>query len=278
MSKFKLASMMRYLTTSGCLGLSMLFCSVMLNDAQAYETSTIFQSEHYAINQVILDKHEEFGGPIQSSITGDIQTFNRLKNLYQSTTVIFPSGSVGFTGKLNTPALGVLTISNYGSGKDRIYMNRNAKYTTFGGIYISYKQLIEMINHRVLNSLIKEFKKLPIIISDVPVSATGFDPTTSSFFVTSASDAVILDVRIDDSVFYPKEEYQKLHQNCKVDLMFFIDRIVTNIPLFMGGRAAINSIKCGAAPAKAYAGKDNTAPAIVHSFDSTPAARSPLAN
>lgn len=263
---------MRSLAVGGCLGLSLLCCSGMLNNAQAYETSTVFRSEHYAINQVILGNHEEFGGPIQSSITGDIQTFNRLKNLYQSTTVIFPSGSVGFTGKLNTPALGVLTISNYGSGKDRIYMNRNAKYTTFGGIYVSYKQLIEMINQRMLNPLIKEFTKLPIILSDIPVSATGFDPTTNSFFVTSVSDAVILDARIDDSVFYPKAEYQKLHQNCKVDLMLFTDRIVTNIPLFMSGRAAINGIKCGAAPAKAHAGKGNTAPAIVHPTNASPVA------
>lgn len=243
MQKFKLASLMRSLAYTGLFGLGLL----SLN-AQAYETKTVYKSEHFAINQVILGENEPFDGPIQTSITGDIQALNRLNNLYQSTTVIFPAGSPGYTGKINTPTEGVLTISNYGSGKDRIYLDRNAKYVTFGGIYIAYTQLVEMINQRALNNLIGELKTMPVVLTGVPVSATGFDPTTNGFYVTSVSDATILDTRIDDSIFYSKDEYYKLHKNCKVDLLLFTDRMIPNIPLFVSGRAALNHMECDAAP------------------------------
>ena len=244
MRKFKLASLLRSLAYGGCIGLGLLSLS-----AQAYETKTVFQTEHFAINQVILGEHEPFDGPIQSSITGDIQALNRLNKLYQSTTVIFPAGSQGYTGKINTPIEGVLTISNYDSGKDRIFLNRNAKFMTQGGLYIDYTQLVEMINQRYLNKLIGEFKSIPLVLTNVPVSATGFDPTMKGFYVTSVSDATIIDTRIDDSVFYPKDDYYKLHKNCKVeDLLLFTDRIVPNIPLFISGRSALNRMECGPAP------------------------------
>ena len=219
---------MRSLAYGGCIGLGLLSLS-----AQAYETKTVFQTEHFAINQVILGENEPFDGPIQSSITGDIQALNRLNKLYQSTTVIFPAGSQGYTGKINTPIEGVLTISNYDSGKDRIFLNRNAKFMTNGGLYIDYTQLVEMINQRYLNKLIGEFKSIPLVLTNVPVSV---------------SDATIIDTRIDDSVFYPKDDYYKLHKNCKVDLLLFTDRIVPNIPLFISGRAALNRMECGPAP------------------------------
>lgn len=244
MKKSKLKSLWQQAVATGCMGLGLLGLSTFLSTAQAYEIKTVFHTEHFAINQVILGQNETLDGPTQSSITGDIQTLNRSNKLYQSTTVVFPAGSPGYTGRINTPIEGVLTISNYNSNKDRIFFDTNAQYAANGGLYIGYEQLSEMINQKVLNTLIGELKDLPVVYTDVPVSGTGFDPTTNSFFVTGISDATILDARIDDSTYYTKETYYKLNKSCKVDLLFFTDRIVPNIPLFISGRAAINRITC----------------------------------
>lgn len=212
--------------------------------AQAYEVSTVLKTEHFAINQVILAPNESLDAPTQSAITGDIQARNRLDKIYQSTTVIFPAGSPGYTGKINTPIEGVLTISNYDSGRDRIYFNRQLKYATEGGLAISFDQIVEMVNQKAVQNLLGEFKSLPLALTNIPVKATGFDPTTGSFYITAIDDAVIIDARIDDSVYYSHEEYTKIAKDCRVDLLLFIDRMAANIPLFISGRAAINKISC----------------------------------
>lgn len=226
---------------------SMLFTLSATSTANAYETTTVFKTEHFAINQVILGQTEHLDGPLQASITGDIQASNRLDKLYQSTTVVFPYGSVGYKGKLNTPIAGVLTIANYNTGKDRILFNTHAKFSTEGGIYLTFAQMLELVNQKQLQPIYGELKKLPLVITDIPVKASGFDPTTKGFYITAVNDGIILDVRIDDSVYYEKSEYQKLREGCKVNLLTFIDRIVPNIPLFISGRAAVNAMDCSAA-------------------------------
>lgn len=231
-------------TSSLCLGL--LACT---QAAQAYEIKTVFKSEHYAVNQVILSEGEALDGPTQSAITGEIQTQNRLNKLYQSTSVIFPSDSAGYTGKINTPILGILTIANYNTGKDRIFFNQKARFSSEGGLYISYQQLMDMLNQKSLHDLIAEFKKLPIVFTNLPVEATGFDPTTKSFFITSVSDGAIVDLRIDDSVFYSKKDIYSLRKGCTVSVLSFIDRMVENLPYFISGRAALNGFDCSKAPA-----------------------------
>lgn len=218
--------------------------------AQAYEIKTVFKSDHFALNQAVLEEGETLDGPTQSGITGEIQTQNRLNKLYQSTTVVFPAGSSGMTGKINTPILGVLTIANYNTGKDRIFFNKKAHFSSEGGIYISFQQLQDMLNQKSLNELISEFKKLPIIFTNIPVTNTGFDPTTNSFFVTSISDGAIIDMRIDDSVFYSKQDIRSIRKGCTVSMLSFIDRMAENIPYFISGRAALNSMDCSKAPAK----------------------------
>lgn len=235
------------LLSAGCL--SLLTSSV----AQAYEVKTIIKTEHFALNQVILGEHDVVDAPTQSSITGDIQTQNRLDKVYQSTTVIFPYGSKGFTGKINTPIEAVLTISNYDTGKDRIFFDKRGKYSTEAGLYFTFAQLTDMVNQKNLNSLLLELKKLPIVVTNVPVSATGFDKTTGAFYVTSVDPAIILDARIDDSVYFSKEDRYKLHDNCTVNLLLFTDRMIENIPFFISGRAALNNMQCKTpkkAPAK----------------------------
>lgn len=225
-------------------------CAFLSASAQAYSLKTVFKSEHFAINQVILDENETLDAPTQSSITGDIQAQNRLNRLYQSTTVIFPAGSPGYVGKINTPVDAVLTISNFGSGKDRIVFNRSMKYSTDGGIYLSFEQILEIINQKVLNSLLPELKLLPVVVTNLPVSNQGVDPTTGAYYITAIDDGIIIDMRVDDSVYYTREEYYPtvgkyvLNDSCKVDVLLFIDRMSTKLPVFISGRAAINRISC----------------------------------
>lgn len=225
-------------------------CAFLTAPAHAYKMQNVFKSEHFAINQVILDESEILDAAVQSSITGDIQAQNRLNRLYQSTTVIFPANSSGYVGKINTPVEAILTISNYGSGKDRIIFNRNVKYSSDGGLYLSFSQILEMINQKVLNNLFPEFKKMPLVITDLPVSTQGIDPTTGAFYVSAVDDGVIIDMRIDDSVYYGKQDYYPvngtfpLNDSCRIDVLLFVDRLASNIPLFMSGRAAINRIDC----------------------------------
>lgn len=258
MSKTKLATTLKALvaTTSLCLGML-----AFTHSAQAYEVKTAFKSEHFAVNQVILDENESLDGPTQSAIIGDIQTQNRLDKLSQSSTVVFPAGSKGLTGKINTPILGVLTIANFETGKDRIFFNKKLKYSTDAGVYISYDQLLEMINQKTLNNLIPELKKFPVVFTNIPVQATGYDPTTKSFFITSLSDGVIIDLRVDDSVYYPKEQLYKIRKGCKVNALAFIDRLFDNIPLFISGRSAINYIDCSKAPQQNTSMNNQAAPA-----------------
>ncbi|MCK0525975.1 hypothetical protein [Anaerobiospirillum sp. NML120449] len=246
MRKTKFASAVKSLLTAGTLCLGMLAGS---QAAQAYEIKTVFKSEHYAVNQAVLGEGENLDGPTQSAITGEIQTQNRLDKLYQSTTVIFPAGSPGYTGKINTPILGVLTIANFNTGKDRIYFNNKARFSSEGGLYISYKQLMDMLNQKTLNELIGELRKLPVVLTNIPVSSTGFDPTTSSFFITSMNKGMLLDMRIDDSVFYDKKTIRTARKGCTVNVLLFIDRMIDEIPYFISGRAALNNLDCSRAPA-----------------------------
>lgn len=225
-------------------------CAFFSASAQAYTIQTVYKSEHFAVNQVILEEHETLDAPTQSSITGDIQAQNRLNHLYQSTTAIFPYGSPGYTGKINTPLDAVLTISNFGTGKDRIVFNRNLNYATDAGIYLSYDQIIEMINQRLLNSLMLELKEVPVVLTNVPVSYQGFDKTINSYFISAIDDGLVLDMRIDDSVYYNKESFfpvdgkYVLNDSCKVDVLLFIDRMADKIPFFISGRAALNKVTC----------------------------------
>lgn len=244
-------------------------CAFLCAPAQAYQLQTVFKTEHYAINQVILDDYETLDAPLQSSITGDVQAQNRLNRLYQSTTVIFPAKSEGYVGKINTPVEAILSISNYGSGKDRIIFNRNVKYSSDGGIYLSFKQILEMVNQKVLSSLIKEFTQMPLVITELPVSNQGLDPTTGSYFITAVDNGVIIDLRVDDSVyysheaFYPANGVYPINKSCKVDVLVFVDRLVNNVPMFMSGRAAINRINCsskGEAQNNVYSANDITNP------------------
>lgn len=211
--------------------------------AFGYETSTVFKTEHFAINQIVLDEHERLDSELEYLITRDIQTKNHLDKNYQSTTAIFPSGSKGLTGKINTKVLGILTVANYDNKEDLISFYTKPDYTTKVGLYMSHDLLTQIVDNKLLNKLIPELSKLPLVITDVPVSVFSVDYNYKNF-ITSKTKAVLLDINIVDSVYYKAQDMAKLNDKCKVDVLAFIDRYVQGIPLFLGAHGALNRIEC----------------------------------
>lgn len=231
---------MKALLAAGCLALGL---SAFVN-AQAYELTTVFKTEHFAVNQVTLAPGETLDGVTQSSITNDVRQQNRMDNLYQSTTVVVKNGDPGFKGKIKTPIEGVLTIANYGTGRDRIDFNTNLRTMINAGLYISFDQIIEMVNQKSLSALLPELAKLPLVITNVPVTKASYDSTTRGYYVTSYDPAVIMDLRLADSLKYRINSKFELNNTCRLSVLTFVNRMVDEIPVFMSGRAALIDANC----------------------------------
>lgn len=213
-------------------------------NAQAYELNNVFKTEHFAINQVTLGPGETLDGVTQNAITNDVRQQNRLDKIYQSTTVVVKNGAPGFKGKIKTPIEGVLTIANYGTGHDRIDFNTNVRTMINAGLYLSYDQIVEMVNQKSLSSLIPELAHIPLVITNVPVTKSSYDTTSRGFYVTSYDPAVIMDLRVADSIKYKIGPNFELNKTCRLSLLTFVDRMVDEIPVFMSGRAALIEANC----------------------------------
>ncbi len=220
-----------------------LLSAAALNCAQAYQFSTPYQSEHFALHQIILDEHETFDEELRYEITRQVQTQNRISKHYQSSAAVFPYGSVGLASTISEKMLGVLSISNYGTGSDQIVFNSSASSASQAGLYISFTMLRDFIDNKVLNPLLGELLRLPLIITDIPVSAVGYDQA-GNFYATARNKAVILDLRLADSVYYSKQELRTLSPDCSLDALIFTERVMRDLPLFISARAAANHINC----------------------------------
>ncbi len=221
----------------------------LCSSASAYELTTPYQSGHFALNQVVLEPHETFDDSLRYEITREVQTRNRLHKLYQSSTAVFPADSLGLKGPIGQQMLGVLSIANYSSGQDQIVFNTNAHSATYAGLYFSFAQLKDFIDKKALNSLIPEIMRLPLVITDIPVARSGFD-SRGSFYLTARNLALILDLHVEDSVYYTKAQLHAIQGNgkCRIDALVFPERIVPDLPLFISARAAVNYMHCD--PAK----------------------------
>lgn len=139
----------------------------------------------------------------------------------------------------------MLTVANYNSGKDRIYFNRTAKYMSEAGMYISYEQFTEILNQKVLIGLLDELRRFPIVMNDLPVTGSGTDKTIDSFFITSVDNGAIIDLRLDDSVYYARNTLRQIREKCKVSVLILTDRLLSDqFPVFLSGRAAVNGFIC----------------------------------
>lgn len=222
---------------------ALLSCAFLYTQAHAYTLQTVFKTDHFAVNQVVLDEFEELDGELEYLIIRDVQTKHRIEKKYQSTTVVFPFGSDGLTGKINTPVNGILTVANYGSGEDKIVFNKKKSTSSYAGLYVSYDFLVQMVDNRALNSLIPEILKMPLVITDIPVSLFSVDFRNNKM-ITSKSKAVILDINIMDSVYYKAKEMAKLKDKCKVTVLSFTDRALPDVPLYIASHGALNNMTC----------------------------------
>lgn len=214
-----------------------------LTPAQAYQITTPYQSGHFALHQVILESYELFDSELQNSISRDLQVQNRMHKLYQSSAAIFAPGSAGLKGTIGESMLGLISISNYATGEDRIdFVKGNT--ASYAGLYFSFDQLKDYIDKKALNTLFDELIRLPLVITDIPVDAVGFD-SRGSFYITGRNNALILDLRADDSVYYDKPAIQALRPGqCKLDALVFVERLSQQIPMLLNARGAVNAIVC----------------------------------
>lgn len=221
--------------------------ALLSTNAFAYKLETVFASSKFAVNQVILEEDEKLE-TLQNTITKDSQNLLKKKGYYQTSTAIFPTGSMGFRGKINQQMLAVLTISNYGTEQDSIVFNKNANTASEGGLYISFDQLKLFVDNKVLNPLISELQtgKLPIVMTNVPVSAVGMD-IKGNFYISATNVAQVVDAMIVDSAYYPMKEIYKIRPGCTVSFLGFVDRLVNAVPAFLSMHASINNIDCSKA-------------------------------
>ena len=220
---------------------ALIFCS----SAWSYQITAPYKSAHFALYQVVLDAHERFDDSLRFEITRELQTQNRLNKSYQSSAMIFPYGSQGLKGTIGTEALGLISISNYATGNDQIVFNPNAKSASYAGLYFSFDLLTQFADNKMLNPLMQELLSLPLAVTDIPVSAAGFD-SKGNFYVTARHGAILLDLRLDDSVYYTRQDIYSLkgRKNCTIDALIFTERAAADLPLFISARAAVNNISC----------------------------------
>lgn len=227
--------------------------SAYFSSASAYELTTPCKSGHFALHQVILERYENYDEELRQDLTRDLQVQNRMNKLYQSSAAIFPYQSKGLKGTIGESMLGILSISNYATGENQITLV-NANTASYAGLYFSFAQLKDFVDNKVLNSLFEELLRLPLMVTDIPVSAVGFD-SKGSFYLTGRNKAMILDMRAEDSAYYSKDEIRAIKAGeCKIDALVFIERAAPELPLFISARAAVNNISCTPKDAAAEGG------------------------
>lgn len=219
-----------------------LTCS--LSAAHAYQLTTPFSSEHYAINQVILDNGEKFDDQLAQMIIND-EAVNLSDGKFQTTTAIFPQQSKGMAGSINEKLLAIISVTNYGSKNNNVIVNDDARYATEIGIHFTLKQLTNMVDNRVIGKLLNELDKFPIIITDFEVMKKSVD-LRKNLFYSFKNKAVIIDFNAIDSMFYDKKAMNSVKKGCKLAIMGMPDRLLSEgePPLFMAMHGAVNDINC----------------------------------
>ncbi len=212
--------------------------------AYAYQLTTPFQTDHFAINQVILDESEEFNEGLQQIIANDVTTMSQDGCKFQTVTAVFPHRSNGLSGSISEQMYGLHTFSNYGTGKAVEDFNTKSTRATDVGIYMSIKQLSDMVDNRATNKLLNELARLPLIITDFEVTAKTYDFQENLFF-TFKNKALVLDFNAVDSLYYTKEQLREVKPGCKLTIMSLTDRALTvGAPIFISFHGAVNNINC----------------------------------
>ena len=216
---------------------------IPLCGAEAYESRTAYETEHFAIYEVILEEHESWDAELALTLSHDFKGQSALERRYQTTTAIFPHGSKGLRGTVGEKMLGTLTYAAYGQKNGEIAFDRTANTASKAGLYLSFDMLTAFVDNKALNNLIPELAALPLVVKGIPVTLSGHDYAKARY-VTAATKALLLDTRVIDSAYYPLERLDGLNEKCTVDLLFIIDRLIPGIPLFISAHGTLNGIDC----------------------------------
>ena len=214
--------------------------------APAYEFHTSFASDHYAVFEVILSEGDMQKEDMSTVLSNDIKGISIQSGKYQTTTAIFPPGSKGLQSPtLQEPLEGVITYVNYSENPDNasIVYNDKVKYTSNVGIYMSSEMLRSISDNMSANKILRELRQVPLVLTGMKVSISAEDYSKTRY-LTIKNKAFIIDFKLIDSVYYPKEEFQNIKPNCVVELMGFADRLHYEFPLFMGMHGVLNSYTC----------------------------------
>lgn len=215
-------------------------CVTLACTANAYTINEKFGTEHFALYEVILGKGEVYDNNLKQIIASDSAS----RNKFQTSTAVFSFGSQGLSGTIKEPMLGIITTENYSqSPKANFSYDDSAKNATFAGIYLTFEQLSKIADNRNLNSLILELVKMPLLLSNVPVSMVSKN-FKGDLYYTIDSKAMVIDFAPIDSIFYKKEKLEELKSNCKINMLMIADRSVSHVPFFISGHGAVNDIYC----------------------------------
>lgn len=232
--------------TMGKMALSLLLApvaaAVMSVSAHAYSFKTYFETEHYAVNEVILTDKEVLDENLKKRIQKEVKAQTK-GTKYQTVTGIFPTGSKGLKGAVNQKLAGLLTITNYGSGDDKVYFYERNLYAASIGITVNPDLLMQMVNNRMINPLLDELGQVPVIFADMKLELNSKDFRGTRFY-TFKDRGYVVDAAIIDSLFYNEKERAAVKPGCRVTFMAMPDRVTSDFPLHMAVHGAVNSITC----------------------------------
>ncbi len=222
--------------------LSLVVATFFSLEAHAYSIKQFFNTTHYSVNEVILEKDEALTDEVQKNIVTSMQKLAQ-DDKYQSITAVFPTGSTGLKGNVAQKLSALITISQYKQGEANIKVLKDDVYATDVGITLNKDLLLTLANNRVMAPLLDELKQLPLILADMEVEQNTQDYRGQRFY-TFKERGYVIDAAIIDSLFYDENTRAKVKNGCKVTLMAIPDRLSADVPLFMAVHASVNSIKC----------------------------------
>lgn len=218
--------------------------SIICTSSFAYDFKAKFQTKHFAVNEVILQKGEEADQNFLQILSKKIKLDDIKNRRYQSTTVVFNYGSNGLDGNINEKVLATISVFNYERNNPQIVINDKVKTATEAGLYMTYQFLVDMVDNRNLSTLIPELTGVPLVITQIPASQKSLD-YQNNFYITSRSNALIMDINIIDSMYYTKDKWiSNINPKCTVSVLGIVDRLSDGVPLFLGMHGALNNIQC----------------------------------
>ncbi|MGN0903007.1 MAG: hypothetical protein ACI4M9_06965 [Succinivibrio sp.] len=210
------------------------------SDASAYLMDAKFKTDNYAVYEVILSKSETYSSELKHIIAKDLVAQKK----FQTTAIVFPYNTQGLKGTIKEEALGVITTEQYNKANPAtVLFDDKANAATYAGIYLTYSQLSKIADNRTVNSLVTELAKMPLVITDMPVTMVSKD-FSGKLFYTISTGSIVLDFQPIDSLYYKKDQLKDVTNKCTISILAIADRTLGFYPYFIAAHGAVNDIKC----------------------------------